>query len=57
VFVLGLAACSGDGDVVLPSDTKPKPPATTLNLTCDQIRATTTTSANASVIVLCWERK
>jgi hypothetical protein len=55
---LGLAACSGDGDVVLPSDTKPKAPATTAqNLTCDQVRATTTTSENATELVVCAERR
>jgi predicted small lipoprotein YifL len=58
MLVLGLAACSGDGDVVLPSDTKPKSPETTVqNLTCAQVLATTTTSANSTAIVLCAERR
>jgi len=51
---LGLAGCAGDGDVVLPSDTKPKAPATTAqNLTCAQILATTTTgrAADGSYVV------
>lgn len=64
---LGLAACNGDGDVVLPSDTKPKPTTTTVqetpggtpirDLTCDEVRATTTTSASVAQIILCVERR
>jgi predicted small lipoprotein YifL len=55
---LGLAACGGDGDVVFPSDTKPKPhaPATTAQQSiCDQIRATTTTRLGADQKFLCVE--
>jgi hypothetical protein len=54
---LGLSACSGDGDVVLPSDTKPRPPVTTTarNTTCTDILATTTTTANATQLVICQE--
>lgn len=52
---IGFVACAGDGDVVLPSDTKPKskPTATVQNLTCAEIRATTTTlrQADGSLVV------
>jgi len=54
VACLGLAGCAGDGDVVLPSDTKPKPSGTTTqNLTCAEILATTTTRrvADGSYVV------
>ena len=62
VAVLGLAVCSGDGDVVLPSDTKPPATTTTARqLTCADVLATTTTrvlpdGGRAVPLVVCSER-
>ena len=56
---LGVAACSGDGDVVLPSDTKApvtRSTATTQDPECARALATTTTTANAAEIVICAPR-
>jgi hypothetical protein len=62
VAILGLAACSGDGNVVLPSDTKPAATTTTVReLTCADVLATTTTrvlpgGGRAVPLVVCSER-
>jgi hypothetical protein len=62
VTVLGLSACSGDGDVVLPSDTKPSTTTTTVRpMTCADVLATTTTlvlpgGGREVPLVVCSER-
>jgi hypothetical protein len=62
VAILGLSACSGDGNVVLPSDTKPPAATTTMReLTCADVLATTTTrvlpdGGRAVPLVVCSER-